>query len=228
MKSCYFTCDRHSELQNIRKLQDKKCKHQIKSRKIECSFKFIVCHQRHQDRWKLKLINRNHNHSLTETEETHTVHQHKVFTKEMTECLEIMLNNEVSMIFIHLTLQKEDHLIKKDIHNIINDLFQKQLADKSSMWALLELLQKSDFDEIIMIFDYKINSQNNHLTHLFFVHSIFIEILQKNHNVMLLDCMYKINKFKLSMLNIVFITNVHTMINLRFCFMNLKKKMNYQ
>ena len=95
------------------------------------------------------------------------------------------------------------------------------------MQALLELLQEPDSDGIIMISDYKINSQNNCLTHLFFAHSTSIGILQKNHDVMLLDCTYKTNKFKLPMLNIVFVTGVHTTINLGFCFMNSKKEVDY-
>ena len=96
------------------------------------------------------------------------------------------------------------------------------------MRALLELLEQSDSEKISMISDCQINEQINCLTHLFFAHSKFIEILKKNHNVMLLDCMYKTNKFKLSMLNIVFVTSCHTMINLGFCFLNSEKEGDYQ
>lgn len=228
MKSCYFACDRHGEPRNTRKLRDKERKRQVRSRKIGCPFEFVARHRRHQDRWELELINGNHNHPPTETEEAHTVHRRKALTKEVTECLETMLDNGASMTSIHLTLQKEGRLTKKDIHNIANDLFRKRLAGKSPMRALLELLQEPDSDGITMISDYKINPQNNRLTHLFFAHPTSIEILQKNHDVMLLDCTYKTNKFKLPMLNIVFVTGVHTTINLGFCFMNSEKEVDYR
>jgi histone-lysine N-methyltransferase SETD2 len=60
---------------------------------------------------------------------------------------------------------------------------------------------------------------------LFFVKKTFQEVLKRNYEILMMNCTYKINKYKMSLLMICEQTKLHINFYLVFCFM-IKKKMN--
>ena len=76
------------------------------------------------------------------------------------------------------------------------------------MQALLEALNEHRGDDLKSryYFVYK-EDDSNHLKYLFFAYLKSLKYLQKNPNVLLLDCTYKINKFKMPFLHAVGVNN---------------------
>ncbi|CAG8840789.1 13027_t:CDS:2, partial [Racocetra persica] len=85
----------------------------------------------------------------------------------------------------------------QDVYNIRKKLYRENLKDRTPIQALVEELDKSQFE-----YNYQCNA-DGHITHLFFAHHKSIELMHTYSSVLLMDCTYKTNKFKLPLLNIV-------------------------
>lgn len=69
--------------------------------------------------------------------------------------------------------------------------------------------------------------EQNRVNHLMFLNRQVLEVFCQNHNILLLDCTYKTNRYWMPLLNMVFVTNMHTMMNLGFGFMSKEKSDDY-
>jgi hypothetical protein len=112
-------------------------------------------------------------------------------------------------------------LIAQDIYNICKELCWENLKGGQPIEALLEKVQKGQY-----VFYYKTDSINC-ITHLFFIHPKSIEILNLYPDLFLLDCTYKTNRFKLSLLNIVGSTCLNTTFYIVFYFLKHEDKESY-
>ena len=76
------------------------------------------------------------------------------------------------------------------------------------MQALLKALNdhKGNNLKLKYYFVYK-KDNSNHLKYLFFTYLKSFKYLQKNPNILLLDCTYKTNKFKMPFLHAVGVNN---------------------
>jgi hypothetical protein len=59
----------------------------------------------------------------------------------------------------------------------------------------------------------------NHITHLFFVKETSEIVLKINYKILIMNCIYKINRYKLSFLIINEQIAMHIIFYLTFCFM---------
>jgi MULE transposase domain len=109
----------------------------------------------------------------------------------------------------------------QDIYNVRKELRWENLKGKQPIEALLEELQKGQY-----IFYFKTDTIN-HITHLFFAHPKSIETLNLFPDLILLDCTYKTNKFKLPLLNIVGSTCLNTTFYIAFCFLKYEDTESY-
>jgi hypothetical protein len=82
------------------------------------------------------------------------------------------------------------------------------------MEALLDDLSTAEW-----IFAVKKDS-NNRIQNLFFAHQKQVELLLANPDVLLMDCTYRTNKYKLPLLHILGCTNLQTLISAGFCFLS--------
>jgi MULE transposase domain len=115
-----------------------------------------------------------------------------------------------------------DHpLVVQDIYNIRKELCWENRKGKQVIEALLKELQKGQY-----IFHYKTDSINR-ITHLFFTYPKSVEMLNLYPDLILLDCTYKTNRFKLFLLNIVGSTCLNTTFYIAFCFFKYKDKESY-
>src|SRR2546423_2241479 len=88
-------------------------------------------------------------------------------------------------------------LIAHDVYNVRDNLRLKNLAGKSPTEALIAALEQGTYQ-----FNYRTNSTGR-VTHLFFAHPKSINLFRKYSDVLLLDCTYRTNKFKMPLFNIV-------------------------
>ena len=59
----------------------------------------------------------------------------------------------------------------------------------------------------------------NRLTHLFFAHEESLKLLALFPEVIIMDCTYKMNRFRMPLLNILSITSLHKNFWIGFCFL---------
>src|SRR5579871_2251040 len=68
---------------------------------------------------------------------------------------------------------------------------------------------------------------DNHVHNLFFAHQKQIELLLANPDILLMDCTYRTNKYKLPLLHILGCTNLQTFFSAGFCFLHNETQEDY-
>jgi hypothetical protein len=68
---------------------------------------------------------------------------------------------------------------------------------------------------------------DNHVQNLFFAHQKQIELLLANPDILLMDCTYRTNKYRLPLLHILGCTNLQTFFSAGFCFLSNETQADY-
>jgi hypothetical protein len=95
------------------------------------------------------------------------------------------------------------------------------LNGRTPIEALLDDLSAPEW-----VFDVK-RDLDNHVEYLFFAHGKQIELLLANPDVLLMDCTYRTNKYKLPLLHILGCTNLGTFFSAGFCFLRHENEEEY-
>ena len=112
-------------------------------------------------------------------------------------------------------------VINRDIYNIHKWLHQKNLAGHTPIQALIDELKKGDF-----VYEYECDSAG-YVTYLFFAHNESVTLTRQYSSILLMNCIYKTNKFKMPLLNIIGITSFNTTFYSCFVFMKGKEREDY-
>jgi hypothetical protein len=113
-------------------------------------------------------------------------------------------------------------LIKtRDVYNIKTQMRQDELESMTSMQALMHQLNENDWT-----FAFQKDCLNQ-VTHLFFAKKSSQSILKINYEVLIMNCIYKINRYKMSLMIIFDQTVLHKTFYVVFCFMTKKKQNDY-
>ena len=123
------------------------------------------------------------------------------------------------------TLRQNDASIlitNRDIYNTCGWLRQKKLAGRTPIQALIDELKEGNF-----IYEYECDNTGC-VTYLFFAHNESVALTRQYSSVLLMDCTYKTNKFKMPLLNIVGITSFNTTFYSCFVFMKGEERDDYQ
>ncbi|CAH1770883.1 10294_t:CDS:1, partial [Entrophospora sp. SA101] len=110
----------------------------------------------------------------------------------------------------------------RTIYNTLHSIREERLDGRTPIQALFDKLQESDFE-----FDYQHDHQN-HITHLFFAHRISIALTRTYPVVLLLDCTYKTNRYRMPLLNVVGMTSFNTTFFSCFAFLKDEKEADYE
>src|SRR5947207_2764267 len=89
------------------------------------------------------------------------------------------------------------------------------------MEALIDQLQSGDYTSAYQ------TDLSGWVTHLFFAHLKSLELLQQFPHILLLDCTYKTNKFKLPLLSIVGSDAANDNFHAAFCFLPGEEEDHY-
>ena len=109
----------------------------------------------------------------------------------------------------------------RDLYNLNAAARKIELNGRSTAQALIEDLNKCNG-----LYDIRVDG-NGIITHLFFSFQHQIEMARRFPSVILLDCTYKTNKFRMPLLNIVGITYFYSTFFIGFAFMKEEKEDNY-
>ena len=127
------------------------------------------------------------------------------------------------------------NLLKKDITISIQDIYNERQANKkkllgglSSVQALLKALDEhgGDDPESKYYFAHE-EDDRDRVKYLFFAHPESLKYFQKNPDVLLIDCTYKTNKFKMPFLHAVGVSNTGQNFELAYCFLPGETEADY-
>jgi hypothetical protein len=205
-RKVWLICDRESK---IRKSQNQKRRH-INSRIVKCSFFLIVKRDNESDIWFLKIANEKHNHEVS------LINAHLVLRR-------IIMNEEVKVEFsresrvqttssrILFSLRISDSIIewnndfensqslnsmfkRRDIYNLKAQMRRDTLNSLTLIQALIQKLNKRNW-----LYAMQKNNQN-WITHLFFVRDETQASLKTYYEVLIMNCTYKTNRYRMSLM----------------------------
>ncbi len=98
----------------------------------------------------------------------------------------------------------------------------RELQDKSPVEVVLWQLSDPD----LWVFDYKSDSHGR-LSHLFFAHLKTVRIFESHSDVIMADCTYRTNQFKMPLLHFVGSNSIGGHFRIAFCFMSSETQPDY-
>src|SRR4051794_26235901 len=111
--------------------------------------------------------------------------------------------------------------VTQDIYNIQHNLRIEQLYGRSPIEAMFHKLKSLDYYHT-----YQLNQQQK-ITHLFFSHLKSVELLLHYLEVLLIDCTYKINQFRLLLLDIIGSTGLNSSFYATFVVLSSETEVDY-
>ncbi len=109
----------------------------------------------------------------------------------------------------------------QDVYNIKTQMRRDKLESMTSMQALMHQLDENDW-----IYAFQ-KDRLNQITHLFFSKKSSQSILKINYEILIMNCTYKTNRYKMSLMIISDQIALHKNFYVVFCFMTKKKQNDY-
>ncbi len=216
----YLRCDR--EEKSNEKSHEKKRKHSF-TRLVNCFFSCFALNKVDVN-WILIVRDSSHNHSSI-IEEAHSVLRKLAIIFDTMSKIDNQRKTQATsaQVLIFLRLEDEDCILKsRDIYNVKQAIRRKILESLTSTQYFLKNLNRDNW-----YYRYRITSFAHEVIHLFFVEKHISKFLKNNWKILLMNCIYKINKYKLSLLVIVDHTSLSTIFYVDFAFLTRKTEKNF-
>lgn len=195
------------------------------SRLNECPFECIL--KLGSDEWILDTIkNASHNHDPSKRV-AQTVHRKSAMTSSVKQAIITQTGSRATpgdIIYgLHEGLDEEDPVFKhRDIYNAKAEIRRQNLGPLTPTQALLKWLHASDDWYIKFLKD-----QKDRVTHLFFSRRSCHEMLKENWEVLIMDCTYKTNRYRLPLLIIYGVNALGGCFYVAFCFLAAEEEEDY-
>ncbi len=193
INKAWIICDRKRKTHEVTDQNRRHCE----SRHIECSFFIIVKLNEDIQTWFYEIKNSEHNHDVI-ISEFHSVLRRMTMISEMKSDISRQLTVQIASSKILFTLRFDfanfndiNSLFKsRDIYNVKAKLRRDDLDSLASIQALMRELNRDDDD---WFYSFQTDDRNQ-ITHLFFVKATFQDFLKINYEVLIMNCIYKINR----------------------------------
>jgi hypothetical protein len=182
------------------------CEFKINARKLACG------------KWKPSLTNQLHNHRPISG--ISVPHGRALCEEQKLEVIRLS-ESLVAPRQIISSLQLNGKVISRDIYNIKAASIREKLSGRTPLQCLLDSLQQNN-----CFFKSATGSENN-LTHLFFAFEEQIEMFRNYSQVILADCTYKTNRYKLPLLHFIGLSAVGKSFSVGFCFLKSETRADY-
>jgi hypothetical protein len=222
-KRYYVQCDKS------RTYESQSVSRKTATRKTGCPFKLVIFKMKSEsddptnDKWMLQVTNPEHNHDSSLNASAHLVYHRR--TAAQTDIIQSMTHAGSRPMEILTALRREnaDTLVSaEDIRTDRKKLRREHLNGRSPIETLLDDLSSPEW-----IFDVKRDS-DNHVQCLFFAHKKQVEMQCANPDVLMMDCTYRTNKYRIPLLHILGCTNLQTFFSAGFCFLRNETDLDYQ
>jgi len=178
-------------------------------------------------RWNLSLSHGEHNHEPSQDYRAHPIHRRTLFSEADQETAARLYQSGTKTKAVMSNLrgkyQGKCPVTRQDLSNFRHRIISEALQGRSPIQALLD-----DIDKDSDILSETLVDNENQITHLMLVHQKSVEIIRQNYDILLLDCTYKTNRYRMPLLNLIGVTSLHTTINLGFVFMHREKEVDYE
>ncbi|MBW0509154.1 hypothetical protein O181_048869 [Austropuccinia psidii MF-1] len=165
----------------------------VNSRKLDCPFRLYDRKYAKSTTWTLKVKNPEHKHEATET-----IMAHPALRKfnEPETCQIAQMNKSLLVprqIQAQLCGQRESDrpVILQETYNQVKEIKKYKLKCRKVTDALIETLKEETFVWSAA------RDTARHITSLFFTHPLAIKLLHGFPHVIIMDCTYKANKYKI-------------------------------
>jgi hypothetical protein len=214
----YYRYDREGKYKPDRSLYEFNRRRDTGSRRIDCPFSIRANVK--DKTWTIKIRNADHNHDAT-----------SAIAHPIQHCPPLEIANQIETLtttgsalkeIVAAIRQATDHpIVSNDVYNIRKLLKARNLAGKTPIEALITQLSTSNY-----ISSCKTDSAGC-VSHLFFANPRSVELFQQYPDILLLDCTYNTNRFKMPLLVIVGTTCLNTTFYIAFCFLPKETEEDY-
>lgn len=223
-RRAWIRCDRGGEPEKNSKSMDKRV---TDSRLIDCPFQ-IIASSDEDGLWTLDIRNTSHTHPPI-TAGAHASHRVRHRTRAMKAAIinQSKAGSKPSTILSGLLLDGDEEnpfILPQDIYNIKRDAKAEELGSLTQEQALMRNLHQR-FDWFVRVDKHQITDR---IENLFFARKSSQQILKLNHEVLILDCTYKTNRYKLPLMVITGVTGLNSSFYVGFAFMKSEFTKDYQ
>ena len=176
--------------------------------------------------WQLIITNSTHNHEFI-LQSAYSIYCRNVMIEEVLKEIEKSVKQSIktSTILRELRMNHDEkNLIFKarDIYNERDVLRLEELELLTSTQILIKAL--SDDEQWYM--QIKIDAEQK-IQYLFYTSNCMQKILLENAELLIMNCIYKINRYKMPLLIIIEIINLNIFFNVNFCFIKSECMTDY-
>jgi len=185
----------------------------VSTKKTGCPFSIYGSLNKDSGKWTYVIRNTVHNHDIVGLS-SHAVHRRP--TAEQLSEVKLLSNAGIKPKRIAAVLRQKDPdtaITVKSISNAKYSIKQEHQNGRTSLQTLLDDLQASSWQ-----FSYALD-EHDRIIRLFMIHPESLKLARIYNNVVLGDCTYKTNQFRLKLLNVVGITSLFTTFYVCFCFL---------
>ncbi|MBW0589378.1 hypothetical protein O181_129093 [Austropuccinia psidii MF-1] len=173
--------------------------------------------------WTLKAKNPEHSHDATENIMAHPAFRkfNEQETYQISQMSESLLMT--GKIQDQLCSQRESHrpVILQDIYNQFKKIKKDKMQGRRPIDALIDTLKEETFVW------YSARDAEGHITSLFFTHPLSIKLLHGFPHVIIMDCTYKTNKYKMPLFHIAGFSSTNKTFYGAFCLMKNETEPSY-
>ncbi|MBW0572728.1 hypothetical protein O181_112443 [Austropuccinia psidii MF-1] len=211
-------CDRSGTL-NTNKNSSKT----VNSRNFDCLFRLYGRKYVKKTTLTLKVENTEHSHDANENIMANPAF--RKFNEQETSQIAQMSESLLlpGKIQAQLCSQSESDrpVILQDIYNQVNKINIEKLQGRRLIDSLLDTLKEENF--VLS----SARDAKGHITSLFFTHPLAIKLLHEFPHVILMDCTYKSNKYKILLFHIFGLKSTNKTFSWTFCLMNNGNEPSY-
>ena len=213
-----LVCNRNA----ICKSRSKKKQRQrnINIKKCACFFKINITKYKNKEHWQKYVKHVEHNHDVFVKFRSQTIHRRIEMIEEMLNTIAKATTSLQTSKQIHINIRKKNFFIDITIQNVYNvkkKIKHRRLSKYIFTQVLLKILTKNNW-----FVKFQLNTKSKRMKRLFFVNKHIKKIFNKNFEMLIMNCIYKINKYRMSLLIVM------NVIALRNNFYIVKIFLNYE
>ena len=205
-------------------------KRRVGSSKTDCPMTLNLHRQRRMvdyltvEEWTIQVTCGDHNHQASFHPIAHPLHRRR--SEQLRTEIVSMRACGVSPRNVVNTIFGQDRgmlLLRRDIYNENARARSRELKGYTSTEALLLWLQKEKVD---WSYKARVDPRGN-LLQLFFAYKPMIDVFRAHPDLLLADCTYKTNRYRMPLLHFIGLTSIGTHFTAAFCFMPSESQEDY-
>ncbi|KAM6555829.1 hypothetical protein CsatB_002848 [Cannabis sativa] len=221
-----FACERSgSYRQHMKTIEGKKRKIDRRTSTKKCGCPFLLSAQKlaTADDWTLTVVCGFHNHSIAKHLEGHSFAGG--LTLEETKILVDMSKCNIMPREILAVIKEKNKCNVSTIRTIYNARQKHRIREKAGRSQMQQLMRKLSEHNYIEWHRYE--KDTNTVRDIFWAHPFGVDLLYIFPHVLVMDCTYKTNRYRLPLLEIVGVTSTEYTFSIAFVFLNSEQEDNY-